>query len=81
MRRILTTGALLLALTGAAWSMPSCSDDGPPPVDAGYGTIVDTSAPHPPDAFGVDTSATVDAYFVDTTAALPDAAAPADGGE
>ena len=43
MRRVLGTGALLLALTGAAWSMPSCSDDGPPPVDAGYGTIVDTS--------------------------------------
>jgi hypothetical protein len=61
MRRILSTGSLLLALTGAAWSMPGCDDDGPSPVDSGYVTV-DTTPNVPPDV-----------YFVDTTANVPDA--------
>jgi hypothetical protein len=64
MRRILSTGSLLLALTGAAWSMPACdTDDREPPDDADLGTV-DTMASH--DVFS----------NVDTSAPLPDAGAP-----
>jgi hypothetical protein len=62
-RRILSTGSLLLVLTGAAWAMPSCADDGSPgPVDSGY--VPDTSQAPPP----------LDSGVVDTTAGRPDAA-------
>jgi hypothetical protein len=83
-RRILSTGSLLLALTGAAWTMPSCAeDDTPAPVDGGY-VGVDTTLRPPPDASpGPDNSgpppadaSTIDAYAPDTSAAPPDASEP-----
>jgi hypothetical protein len=68
MRRILSTGSLLLVLTGAAWAMPSCADDdGPDPVDSGY--VPDTSTNPPPQDTGVvDTTVSVDAAVFDSSA-------------
>ena len=81
MRRILSTGSLLLVLTGAAWAMPSCADDGSPapPVDSGY--TPDTSqAPPPQDSAVVDTSASVDAAVADGSAAPDTSPPPPDAG-
>ena len=64
MRRILTTGLLLLILAGITWTFPGC-DDGPMPVDTTPARVDPTPS--------VDTSASLDAAPVDTSAALPDA--------
>jgi hypothetical protein len=52
MTRILSTGLLLLALAGIAWTFPGCGDDGPVPVD---------TSPSRPDAptIPVDTTASL----------------------
>jgi hypothetical protein len=70
MKRILSTGTLLLVLAGITWTFPGC-DDGPP-------VCCDTTPSHiDAPLIPVDTSAALpDAPTptVDTTAALPDAA-------
>ena len=63
MKRILSTGTLLLVLAGISWSFPGCGDEGSPNPDA---HAVDTTAGH------------IDAPIipVDTSPALPDAPTP-----
>ena len=65
MRRILSTGRLLLALTGAAWWIPGCAgDDEGSPVDGAV--VLDAAHTTIPDAqIQPDTSQPIDADFPD----------------